>query len=81
MCSALIFLISILFSSYLITYFCPLTSTNLGFNDTSNQNIVSLKIKKGWVEVKCVVKNNKLGIFNDIVFARYLIFLDINFAS
>ena len=45
------------------------TSTNLDFNDTSNQNIVLLKIKKGGVEVKCVVKNNKCGIFNDTVFS------------
>ena len=45
------------------------TSTNLGFNDTSNQIIVSLKVKKGGVEEKCVVKTNKCRLFNDTFFA------------
>ena len=57
------------------------TSANLGFNDTSNQNIVSLKIKKRCVEIKCVVKNNKCGIFNDTFFASLFNFFDTNFVS
>ena len=41
----------------------------MDFNDTTNQDIVSLKIKKGWGGVKCIIKNIKCRIFNNTFFA------------
>ena len=39
------------------------TTRKMSFNDTINQDIVSLKIKKGWSEVNCVVENQNTDYF------------------
>ena len=39
------------------------TTRKMSFNDTANQDIVSLKIKIGWGEVNCVVKNKNMDYF------------------